>query len=77
MADSQKQYDKEVEQRRKEAAKDVETVVECITDAVKTAEEWMDFAYGPRKGEALAVVGMLKSAATKCGQALVRVKSAR
>lgn len=75
--ESQREYDKALEASRKRAAAAVESAVENLTQAVKDAEDWQDFAYGPRKGEALAVVGMLKSAAKKCGEALVRVKSAR
>lgn len=74
--ESQREYDKALEASRKRAAAAVESAVENLTQAVKDAENWRDFAYGPRKCEALEVVAMLKREAKKCGETLVRIKSA-
>lgn len=70
-------YNKQVEALRKKTATAIDKAVDALSAATRTAEEWQDFAFGPFKGEALAVAGMLKSAATKTAQAAVRAKSAR
>lgn len=59
------------EASRKKAVAAVELAVENLTQAVKDAEDWRDFAHGPRKGDASAVVRMLKNEAKKFKEAIL------
>ena len=65
------------EASRKRAAAAVESAVEKLTQAIKDAEDWRNFAYGPRKIDANAVVRVLKSEVKKFEKAIVCAKGAR
>ena len=70
-------YDKGLDSLRKKAVKAIDKAVDALAEAKRAAGDWLDFAYGPSKCEALSVTGMLTSASTKAGQAAVRAKGAR